>query len=245
MLQDGKDQAAAIKFFQANVKEGFGTGNNRMALIRKWGKRFTEEGTVHDANSRRTGRPRRLPVPLVLTLVGKFLEGYKVSRKQYFFYDIKHAVKVSKMFAMVTQFPGVTPAHLWRLMLQAVPSLRLMKHAVDFKSKLDDRVRKLRVEAVEKLCQWTLQALQRVVWIDAKKIYITAEGVRVYCAKSDMVVEDPSLLLGKRDAGLVLHYYAAVNALVGVVYFTWVTGTTGLESVRNYAWQTKVWLGIC
>jgi tryptophan synthase alpha subunit len=27
----------------------------------------------------------------------------------------------------------------------------------------------------------------------------------------------------------VLHYYAAVNALTGLVYLVWVTGTTGVD----------------
>lgn len=47
----------------------------------------------------------------------------------------------------------------------------------------------------------------------------------------DLVVEDGRIAKGSLKGGTVLHYYAAVNAKLGVVYFCWVTGTTDKPKV--------------
>lgn len=245
MIQEGQDVAVAMKFFDKNVKGEYGIGRNRMALIRKWGKRFAKTGMVHDANTSRSGRRRRLSKQLVLWLVQKFLDGYKVKGEQYYFTDINDAVQKSPWFATATQAPtGVTPGHLWRLMTEEVPSLHLMKRKEDIKSELPPKVKAIRKEAARKLRLWSLPKLQRIVWIDAKKVHIEKGGVKVYSAKNDMVIAEPSLLLGNRNTGMVLHYYAAVNALVGVVHFGWVTGTTDLELERGYTYPTMVRPGV-
>jgi hypothetical protein len=79
--------------------------------------------------------------------------------------------------------------------------------------------------------------------MDAKKFYVSPQGVSVYVDASQEwndVIEDPRLLAGKTTSGIELNYYACVNALLGVVYFCWVTGTTGLEKLRGKVYLTKV-----
>ena len=118
-----------------------------------------------------------------------------------------------------------------------VPWLAACKRSVDFKTELDPETKAEREKVAGELQQQTLEELQGVVWIDAKKLAIKPpKGLKVYDHDTKRVVEDARLPKGKFNRGIVLHYYAALNARVGVVAFVWVTGTTGFK--KKY--KTKV-----
>jgi hypothetical protein len=51
----------------------------------------------------------------------------------------------------------------------------------------------------------------------------------VYTLDPEEVLEDVRLPQGSFSSGFVLHYYAAVNALTGLIKLVWVTGTTGVN----------------
>jgi hypothetical protein len=118
---------------------------------------------------------------------------------------------------------------LYRRMLVLMPELPSHKVKVDVKHKLTAQVKDARMKAAGKLRRWSLKKLRTVVWMDAKKLHICPKTLKVYTMFPDEVVEDERLPQGHFSSGFVLHYYAAVNALTGLVYFVWVTGTTGVD----------------
>ena len=131
---------------------------------------------------------------------------------------------------VVTEY-GITVPSLHRRMRQLVPSLARSKRRVDIKSVLDPAVKNKRKLAASKLRRLPMKQLNAVVWMDAKKLHISGPGkLSVYTDDPDEVVEDARQPQGKFNSGHVLHYYAAVNAILGVVTFVWVTGTTGLNT---------------
>jgi hypothetical protein len=108
-----------------------------------------------------------------------------------------------------------------------------MKRQVDFKTDLDPRTKAERVEVATELDKLVVEELRGVVFIDAKSLYVKPpKHYKVFDPDKKRVTEDPRLPKGKFNTGVKLHYYAAVNALIGVVVFVWVTGTAGLR--RDY-----------
>jgi hypothetical protein len=229
--------SAALDYFRAHRKGNFG-GRNEAKLIQRWGQRFVKTGTVLDANERRTGRKPKVPEAAVAECAKALLAGYKVDgadgvQVRRGFTSVKAAVDSEKAptIKKVINKYDITVPSLHRRMRQLVPSLARSKRRVDIKSVLDPAVKKKRKLAASKLRRLPMKQLNAVVWMDAKKLHISGPGkLSVYTDDPDEVVEDARQPQGKFNSGNVLHYYAAVNAILGVVTFIWVTGTTGLHT---------------
>jgi hypothetical protein len=221
-LADGS--SAALKYFRTHRKGNFG-GRNEAKLIQRWGQRFAKTGSVLDANSRRTGRKPKVPKAAVVECAKTLLDGYTVDgadgiKVRRGFTSLKAAVdseKAPKIKKVITQY-GITVPSLHRRMRKVVPSLARSKRRVDIKSVLDPSVKKKRKQAAAKLRRLPMKQLDAVVWMDAKKLHISGPGkLSVYTNDPDEVVEDARQPQGKFNSGNVLHYYAAVNALLGVI----------------------------
>lgn len=80
------------------------------------------------------------------------------------------------------------------------------------------------------------QFVHRIIWIDAKKFYIKPKSYRVWglAGTPSTVVHDPRV-----KGTWVVHYYAAVNYLIGGVVLVFVSGTKG----KGYAPATKYEVG--
>jgi hypothetical protein len=238
---------AALKYFRNNKKGSFGDGNEAK-LIKWWGQRFETTGSVSDANECRTGRKPKVPEAAVIECAKALLAGYTVKgehgvKVRRGFTSLKAAVesdKAPKLKKAVQQY-GITIPSLHRRMRKVVPSLAHAKRRIDIKSVLDPAVKKQRKLGAAILRRLPMKQLRAVVWMDAKKLHVSGAGkLSVYTDDPDEVVEDARLPQGKFSSGHVLHYYAAVNAILGVVTFVWVTGTTGL----NTGYTTTVCPGI-
>jgi hypothetical protein len=237
---------ASLKYFRDNKRGTFGV-SNEAKLIQRWGQRWEKLGNVQDANHRRTGRTPKVPKETVLKCAKVLLKGYTVSagkgvRLRRGFTSLKAAVDSDIPEALsikqtINQY-GITIPGLHRRMRQVVPALARSKRRIDVKSILDPIVKKKRKAAAAKLRRMPMKQLNAVTWLDAKKVHVGDGGgnLSVYTMDPDEVVEDARKPQGKFSSGYVLHYYAAVNAILGVVTFCWVTGTTGMDT----GYTTKV-----
>jgi hypothetical protein len=72
---------------------------------------------------------------------------------------------------------------------------------------------------------WLTAWAQRVIYLDAKKIYVKPEDYKVWGLRGDqsLVIESKAV----RGKGVVLHYYAAVCYPFGGLLLKFVTGTKG------------------
>jgi hypothetical protein len=120
-------------------------------------------------------------------------------------------------------------ASLQRQMARLIPKLSSKKKPVDFRPKLSTTSKAKRLACAKKLLRLPMKQLRGVIFLDAKKLWIEPGNLKVYMLDKSLAVEDCRLPEGKKNIGVSLHYYAAVNAELGVVHFVWVTGTTELE----------------
>jgi hypothetical protein len=120
-------------------------------------------------------------------------------------------------------------ATLQRQMARLIPKLSSKKKPVDFRPKLSTTSKKKRLACAKRLLRLPMKQLRGVIFLDAKKLWIEPGNFKVYMLDKDLAVEDCRLPEGKQNSGVSLHYYAAVNAELGVVHSVWVTGTTDLE----------------
>lgn len=146
----------------------------------------------------------------------------------------------------------VTPWHLLRRMHEADPKLSKCVR-VHFKSEHSARVRAFRCKAAEQLLAAVEEArtqpqpydfLQRMVFIDCKKLYIVPKSVRVYGHRGQrhpwQVLGDPRRRRDTKVQKLV--FYVAVSAAGGVLLKR-VTGTTEDLSVFRKVRGQVGWVG--
>lgn len=224
---------AAKAWFLKNAPGGYGS-NNVWRTIEKWGLHFEAHGTVHD--NPRSGRPPVVSDEHARELAELMANGYhiKVKRLQVWrgFCSLKDAMEhCPRVQDILAEYPAdVDLKSLQRRIYKVAPWLKACKRSVDFKTELDADTKAERAEAAAEMQQQALEELRGVVYTDAKKLHVKPpKKIKVYTLDADRVVEDGRLPQGKFGKGIVLHYYAAVNALIGVVAFAWVTGTTGLR----------------
>lgn len=95
-----------------------------------------------------------------------------------------------------------------------------------------------------------MQLLSRVIWIDAKKLWVAPTDEFVYAPRhADMYIEHPHARNGKKKA-VCIHYYIAVSAVLGPILFLPVTGTTQLLKLGGRLYKVRgsccaccAWLG--
>jgi len=92
---------------------------------------------------------------------------------------------------------------------------------------------------------WLTPWAKRVIYVDAKRIYICPHSHKVYGLKGSesIVIPDPRLL----DESWVIHYYSAVNYHCGGVLLQFVSGTDGPGYIpeKTYLVRQKGWRVVC
>lgn len=227
----------AREYFESKRRGKSGSGHNTMAYIRNWTATLYVHGSVFDRP--RSGRPSLLSDDDALLLSQLLVAGHyksinkvKVWRGFSGLRDACSNRKYGKPIRKVLEKydPDIDLESAMRRIKAVVPWLGNLKRNVDFKMQLSPEVKNERKTLAELMRGLSIAELEAVIWLDAKKYYVEPGSYKVYCMDPDMVVEDPRIPKGS-SKGTVLHYYAAVNAKLGVVYFCWVTGTTGLATV--------------
>lgn len=233
LLTSGKH--AAMEWYRENApKTCSRSSSNMMRDIKHWGMALEQYGSVFDRP--RSGRPSIIDTKDAVELARLMAAGYYVMHKRCRlwrgFCTLQQTVeKVPQARRIIDKYPDVNMGSVMRRINQLVPWLAGCKRKVDFKTELDPETKEERAKGAAEHTHKALEELRAVVWTDEKKVVVSApSGLKVYDPDDERVVEDSRLPKGKFHKGIHLNYYAAVNALVGVVVFVWVTGTTGLKS---------------
>jgi hypothetical protein len=225
------DMAEAVRLFDVFCPEH--TVANPYDFIRYWADIFPERASVLDVKAH--GPPCRLSDRRVAECVTILLGGFKLAKgKRHYFHSIAQAVSKSKRLKEIMDGAGFkTPKLLLAALKRRVPGLhrRFVRYCFTYSSN-----NKLERMIYCQLMLWLpehmmMQLLFRVFWIDAKKLWVVPKGEAVYAPKgADLYVEHP-LARGGKGQPVCIHYYIAVNAVLGPVLFMPVTGTTGLAEM--------------
>jgi hypothetical protein len=233
----------AIAYFRKHVTDDYGSGGNETALINTWFTAFKEQGSVTDRP--RSGRSTLISDEHAAELALLLLQGYhrRFKKKKLWrgFSGLKDAIQNTqhggKIRSIMAQYDAdIDLDNVMRRINDVVPWLRKHKTKVDYKMEHTLENRKERLHIAKQLQHANIDELNAVISLDAKKVYIQPEQYTVYNMDKGLVVEDARIPINSKD-GYVMYYYAAVNALLGVVLFRWVTGTSEL----NRGYKTKVW----
>jgi hypothetical protein len=225
--------------FKKHVRGSYGSNKNMVRTMKTWAKALRTRGDLKDNNSGRTGRPRKVTDTQLKDVLLAFCKGFTVKGENgqdvwRGYTSLKDAVESGKaeVINQIIEDTGISVAQLWYRMTKYWPNIRNCRRRVDVKAALTAEVKEERRKIAAELRRWSRKKLDKVVWIDAKKLYITPGGLEVYTLDPDEVVEDPRQTQGHFHSGTQLHYYSGVNSKTGVVCFVWVTGTPGLPPGR-------------
>ena len=235
MRADCDAQAAAVLLL-AEIN-----GKFRLAkparFCKKWGDKRISSGDVHDAP--RSGRPKQLTQDWLDQCITALSAGYgrmdSTGIKMVPYRTWTQFCRISPTALACLQATRVTPAHLLRACMQALPTLKRVKIQVRVWLKPDTKA--ARVAACETLLAKAAAWFDAVIWLDCKTLYINPTTSYAWVntatmSPNDLVREDKRV--NARGKELVkLKFYIAVNAKLGPVALVWVTGTKGLKHDRR------------
>lgn len=224
--------ALALAYF-AEMAPNHGVTDAR-AFMTRWVERFEQTGTVLPAAPL---THYKMPTSvaeqcLEILWAGCTYEveegGARVQRHRPF-NSIRDAVRNSPALQQALRECGnMSECTLLRALKRVFPGLRRCHLTKKFVH--PPHIKAARVQACRKFLAMSPQALHKLLlstfWIDSKTFYITPSGEWVYLPPgSDLTVADPRLPLSRYHLKKVC-YYAVVNAVLGPVYFQYVSGTT-------------------
>jgi hypothetical protein len=157
------------------------------------------------------------------------------------FPTLHDALQYSTELRSILERSKCSPATLLRHMRRAQPNL--VQRAQRFRPPLSKKNRALRLE----LARRNLRLLhdkptywRRVIWVDAKKLWVKPKGGLVWTDRRRPLPPLPFPGFSSSGKSVLLHYYAAVNADLGPIGMVFVTGTPG--QTRKYK-ASVVWWG--
>ena len=131
---------------------------------------------------------------------------------------------------------GIQQTAFWRQLKQRRPGLT--RRMLRWVRRLSDPTKAARLT----YCQWLLslskeqrsRLLNRVVWLDSKKLYVVPRDYEVYAPDGACLVTVDGRLPSSGYQCKKINYYSAVNAVLGPVYFRICTGTTKYSELPGY-----------
>jgi hypothetical protein len=211
--------------------------HNVSDFISTWVRAWQERSSVR--SKPRSPRPSRLSAEVVDACHAALIHGYRKGRRQNYYRSFKHAVKhnhtIRRALAASIDDDGapLTAHTLWKRIKLRHPHLARRK--LRFVARRTPTEKQARVAYCAKLLSMSAlerrQLLARVVWIDAKMLYVVPKGCLVYAPKgADLTVEDKRVPKNRRDTKKI-YYYGAVSQLLGAVTITIGTGTSKLKEI--------------
>ena len=191
--------------------------------------RMLERQSLGDAA--RPGAARQLSEENVDKAIELFLAGNGNEGDEWWGYtSIGHAVADNEEIAAILVEDGVSVQTLWRRMqMRSIETegKPLKKINIKLKPVLKEDVKQERVDAANLWLEWGLEKLKNVVWIDEKQEYLSPGGTyRCYAPRKMKSFQRADLNdFSSKDR---IKYEAAVNARLGPIYLSFITGTTGM-----------------
>lgn len=246
----GGNMAAAVRLFNEQCPDN-GVANP-FDFIKYWVAMFDQRFSVLDAPAH--GPTPRLDNDLAAVCITLLLSGYKTEKNQQrYFRSIAEAVQRSEQLRDIMASVGIIhPAALLRTLKARDPSIRRRRQHYSFSytaANMHERLLYCHMMLWLSAAQM-MQLLSRVIWIDAKKLWVGPKDELVYAPRhADMYIEHPHARNGKKKS-ICIHYYIAVSAVLGPILFLPVTGTTELlklggrlYKVGGSCYACCAWLG--
>lgn len=203
------------------------------SFVKDYSGKFGVRGTVMD--ERHPGQPPAMPDDVADRCIELLFAGYKRGPGRRYFSSIRQAlVKSAELRAIVHQYydEDNAPHTLLRRLKQRDPTLH--RRTLRFIKKLKKSAKNARLAYCERLLHLGEAALHRylarVVWVDAKKLYVCPKPYLVYAprgatAAGGLLVGDDRLPGNQFDVKKIM-YYAGVNSVLGACHLKICTGTT-------------------
>lgn len=241
--RDGNMGAVGLEFrkLMASDYPGQPLPHNVSKFVRGWVKAWMERSNMRS----RSPSPRRshLPDEVVDECYNALLAGYNKGRRHCHYRSFRHALKrngtLRSALATYTHDDGrpLLPSTLYRRIKERHPGLS--RRLLRFVRKKSSTEKEERVQYCSKLLAMTAAArrqyLSRVVWLDAKKLYVVPTSQLVYAAKAERLVVEDRRVPSSFKSAKKINYYCAVNAVVGAVTWIPVTGTSQLSDYYKAA----------
>jgi hypothetical protein len=227
---------AAVTEFKQRCKKAASEIKCVYRFVKRWGQRMLEEGCTDEAL--KSGRPTKLPQPLLQKCIKTFVKGMKWRNTYKPFTSINHAVNESAELKQVCSDYDIKPKNLLAMMKRARKSLRKVKKRV--RPPFSQELKNERMAVAAQLQHKDANYFKRIFYIDAKKIHVLPEKVAVWVdtKRDELVLEDQRAKSSGRN-GVVLNFYAMVNALVGPVAIAFTTGTSGITGYKNKVYKVR------
>jgi hypothetical protein len=199
-------------------------------FVKRWGSRLQNEGNIQ--TKAKPGRPHKIPAEILQQCTKAFIQGFKVNGRFRPFTSIKQAWKKCEMVRNTCEQYNTKPRGLLRMMKAKHKSLRKIRKRMRSPFTAEQKTARMNIAA--RLYNKPTETLNRVFFIDAKKIHVLPKDMAVWVdAKQDEFVLEDRRAPASSTAGVTLQFYAMVNAVAGPVAFAFTTGTSGLAGFKQ------------
>jgi len=221
----------AVKVFRQNNPR-FKFIRQLRRLIQRWGPRYDETGCIQE---QRKGRVSKISDEEADQCIKIMRDGFKTADgRQWRFASIADALARSKVLRGHANHAKLSPRGFWRRLKRRDPkltykSIRLRR----LLTREQKRRRRAFAQYMLDLAPTALRdGLLRTFFVDAKTMHFNVRSGKFISFKGlNETLASPNVYWKSQDV-ITIKYYAAVNAFVGPVMYTEVTGTTGLKGRR-------------
>lgn len=243
----GKDLSAAVSMFYDQLGEAQECPQNPWQFIPYWVDHWKEHSSVLSAPHR--GQPPFMPDSEADECLRLLRSGYrKTGGAHRPFRSVRQAMRKSAALAALAAKHGYKHGSLLRRLKARDPHLH--RSTLRYRRLLSNTIKRQRVTYCQNLLDMGLPELRRylarVVWVDAKKLYVCPKSHLVYAPsgagrRSTLLVADARLSGNQFDTRKI-HYYAAVNQVLGACHFKVCSGTSDYKQlVKEYGGDLKLY----
>ena len=197
-------------------------------FVQKRGTAWSDLGSV-DGAARNSGRKPVLSTTDAEVLAHELLSWPKLGLKGPY-KSIKELKKHSQVAQEIIKRAGVKEKAIIRAVRKVEPRFTYKLLTVKPKLTPTHKANRLRV-ALAHLAE-PMSTLKRVVWIDAKTMYLNIKTRRGWVLVDEEYPFETNRSASKKNP-TQLRYYIAVNHKVGAAFITFVTGTTGMPATSS------------
>lgn len=201
-------------------------------FVSRWGTAWADEKSL-DGKASNSGRPTKLSDTQLQQILDVILNWRRDGRSGPY-RSVKDIKRHSPLVKEILEAAGAGERTLRNRLHQFCPELVYQRLFV--KQRLTAAHKQKRYERccylLELLDQQDSSVLERVVWIDAKTMYMTIRDRKGWVLMGEEDTFETTRPASKKNP-IILKYYVAVNYRVGTVKLIYCTGTTGMKADRD------------
>ena len=179
------------------------------------------------------GQQPAMPDDVADECISLLMGGYNVGRAHRWFSSVSDALKRSARLKQLADQYKYNNRTLLRRLKHRDPTIS--RRTLRFIKRLKAGARQQRLSYCKGLLAMGDAALQRylarIVWVDAKNMYICPKPYLVYAPPGAQLLVADDRLPGSRYDVKKIHYYAGVNAVLGACHYKTCSGTTGYKEL--------------